>query len=207
MTLGSGPTILPLTLPRGSEKANEFKRYRQVLAVLYIGAISAGFLLLAASVVKELFVEPTPISSGHTLSSEPLQTPEALASCHRNVDQLYRDLAVITAELLALPGRDRSRAIMPQWEEFSATWLTRWHDAAERCRFAELAGTQQGEVYDRMAQVHGELPAMRLEYQSLIVRFNGRQAAHLARMTRDLNRSRALLRLQKNRGAADEEAP
>ncbi|MCG8422850.1 MAG: hypothetical protein MJE77_33480 [Proteobacteria bacterium] len=189
-------------MPRGSEKANEFKRYRQILAALYIGTITAGFLLLAASVVNELFFRPAPTPNGPVLSGDDPDN-EALMHCHRSVAGLYDELGGIAAQLLALPGQ--SQKLTPHWMAFSERWMRQWDRVAVQCRFSELADTHMGEAYDRMARVHRELPTIRLKYQSLLVRFDEQQAADLSRAKRDLDRSRELLLRVMN--SAGEEAP
>lgn len=191
-------------MPRGPEKANEFKRYRQFLAALYSSAISAGFLLLAISVVKELFFRPVVQLQEPMLSAEH-PDPQSLLQCNHDVSSLYEDLGRITSQLLELPHTHERIDINGQWEEFSRSWLTRWEQVGAWCRFSELADTHLGEAYDRMARIHSDLPAMRLKYQSLLVRFDKHQAAELARMRRDLKRSRELL--QGSQGASGEEAP
>ena len=97
---------------------------------------------------------------------------------------------------------------MPQWHAFSQDWHMRWERVDGRCRFTELAGSDNfhaGEGFKRTAQVFGELPTLRLKYQSLLARFDSAQAADLDRIERELDRSRDLfLRARK---AGDEEAP
>jgi hypothetical protein len=55
-----------------------------------------------------------------------------------------------------------------------------------------------------MARVHGDLRAMRLKYQSLLVRFDEEQSGELRRMQRALKRSRVALEalVEENAGAA-----
>lgn len=145
-------------------------------------------------------------NSGNALSTEephPTGHPEDLVRCHRDVTALYDDLGRQAARLIE-PADDAAE-IMPRWQAFSDSWMKRWHETATWCRFSELAGSHMGEVYDRMAQVHGELPTMRLHYQSLLVRFHDSQAAGLSQMKRDLQRSHAqLMRLDNGAGG---EAP
>jgi hypothetical protein len=194
-------------LPHGAEKANEFKRYRQILGVLYSAVIGLGFLLLAASVVKELFFRPVVQLQGPVLSAEN-PSLEDLLRCHRDVLGMYQDLDRVTARLVSQPLRGREgddRDVIGEWETFSREWLTRWERVNAFCRFSELADTSMGAAYDRMAQVHGALPVMRLKYQSLLVRFEDEQAAELSRMRRDLERSEKLLRELQD--AHEERAP
>lgn len=191
-------------MSRGSEKANEFKRYRQVLTALYITAISAGFLLLAASVVKELFFRPV-VQLHEPILPADNPDPQNLLRCYHDVASLYEDLGRITTQLLDLPPTQGRTDLIRQWEEFSQSWLMRWERVNAWCRFSELADTHLGEAYDRMAVIHGDLPAMRLKYQSLLVRFDDTQAAELARVRRELDRSRMLL--DRAQGASDEKAP
>lgn len=125
--------------------------------------------------------------------------------CNHDVTSLYEQLSRTALRLLALPQQHERTDIIPQWEEFSRSWLTRWERVNAWCRFPELADTHMGEAYDRMAQIHGDLPALRLKYQSLLVRFDRQQAAELARIRRDLEYTVRLL--ERTQGASDEEAP
>jgi hypothetical protein len=58
-----------------------------------------------------------------------------------------------------------------------------------------------------MAQVHSDLPAMRLKYQSLLVRFDDEQAAELVRMRRALESSHEDLATRVPRTPADVPVP
>jgi hypothetical protein len=181
---------------KGSEKFNEFRRYRQVLAGLYIGTVTAGFLLLAVSVARQLlFRSPAVQLAGPVLSSED-PDPALLLACNDQVAGLFRELGDATTRLMAIPaahGDGESSArheISARWETFSREWLHRWDVVNARCSFSQLADTHLGTAYDRMAKVHGDLPAVRLKYQSLLVRFEAELSAELARMHRALALSR-----------------
>lgn len=192
-----------MSVSRGSEKSNEFRRYRQVLAGIYITVIAVGFALLAASVGRQLLFRRQVRVEGPVLSARN-PDPKMLLLCNGQVQKLYRDLGNFTRGLLARPTKGRRGGIGSQWEEFSRSWLRRWDEVDARCRFSELADSNMGVAYNRMASVHSDLPAMRLKYQSLVVRFDELQAAELVRMKRALDKSHAALVEQANQPAPPE---
>ncbi len=61
-----------------------------------------------------------------------------------------------------------------------------------------------GRAYNRTAVVHGDLPTMRLKYQSLLKKFDEEQARQLTAMKRELDEShrafKALVNRRKQRG-------
>jgi len=159
---------------------------------VYLGTAAAIFALLSASVIKELFFRRPAVETPRSgLSARP--TPAELLDCHRGVLDLLSRLGTRTCELLALPPSGAQDEILASWEDFSRAWRDEWDVVDARCRFSELADTEMGVAYDRLAQVHGDLPNMRLKYQSLLVRFDDEQAAELARMRRALDLSREAL--------------
>jgi hypothetical protein len=174
-----------------SEKSNEFRRYRQILAAIYIATIAGGFALLAASVAKQLFFKPDIALQGPAISAED-PDPVMLLDCNQKVQSLYDELGRTIATLLQSPSKDADQDLGRAWEQFGRRWIHQWHVVDAECRFDELAGSM-GEPYDRMAQVHGDLRAMRLKYQSLLVRFDEEQSGELRRMQRALERSRVSL--------------
>jgi hypothetical protein len=192
---------------KGTEKSNEFRRYRQALAVVYITTIAGGFALLAASVAVQLFLPPDVELEGPVLSQEN-PDPAMLLACNQSVQKLYDELGEVTADLMAAPGRDQSRELGREWEAFGRKWIHDWHVVNATCRFEDLSGSM-GEPYDRMAEVHGDLRAMRLKYQSLLVRFDEEQAAELRRMQRALDQSRRALEdlAEEAGGSAGDERP
>ncbi len=190
-------------MPRGSEKPNEFKRYRQTLKALYLAAVGAGVLLLAASVLMELYFRPVVKLPGPILSAAN-PDPENLLRCHDDVVSLYEDLAGVPIRLLSLPLEHKRDEVLPRWEEFSKAWLARWERVNAWCRFSELADSHLGEAYNRMAEIHGDLYTMRLKYHSLLIRFDGELAGELARLKSGLESSRNLLSI--SQGAGDERA-
>ena len=191
-------------MPRGTRNANEFKRYRQILAALYIGIVATAFVLLAVSVVDELYIRGRSHHPDARRAGNPSHSD--LVRCLGDITGLYSELGHRTAELLALPGKDRSAEILPRWKDFSETWLKRWDEVEVSCRFESPLDTARGEAYHSMARVHGELPAMRLEYQSLLIRYDKELAADLARLARELDRSRQLLLRSGQTPDAGEEA-
>lgn len=179
-------------MSKGSEKSNEFRRYRQALTAVYLATIAGGFALLAASVAVQLFMRPHVEIDGPVLSADN-PDPAALLACNRDVRKLYDELGETTAHLLEAPRRgDEDVKLGRAWERFGRDWIRAWHRVDARCRFEDLSGSM-GEPYDRMAQVHGDLRAMRLKYQSLLVHFDAEQADELREMQRALASSRRAL--------------
>lgn len=182
------------------QKPSEFRRYRQVLAGCYLVLAASVVLLLTASVVEELFFHrpQTKLSfaSGQAHAPEsPLSLdepdPRELLECHGIVLNLLTTLGKETARLLALPPRGDRGELASLWEDFSRAWRDEWDVAEARCRFSELAETKLGVAYDRLAKVHGDLPSIRLKYESLLVSFDEELAAELAGMRRALDSSRS----------------
>jgi hypothetical protein len=171
------------------QQNSEFRRYRQILAGLYLAAAVAVFGLLAVSVARELFFRrPQVVVPASSLSPDN-PDPDELLECHRQVLGLLTELGKETCELFALPPSGDRGELASRWEDFSRAWRDEWDVADARCRFSELADTNMGLAYDRLAKVHSDLPTMRLKYQSLLVRFDDEQAAELARMRRALDLS------------------
>lgn len=208
MTTADRKTILaPKRLPSGSRKPSEFKRYQQALAAVYIGTIGAGALLLAASVVKGLFFRPVVQPQVPTLVAG-APDPIDLSRCHEEVTRLHGDLERIAVERLTAPARGRPPDTAPPWESFERKWLQRWEEVNGWCRFSELAAPGWGQAHDLLANVHSDLLAIRLKYQSLLVQFDKELAAELADMHRALDRSRKLIAGdERAQGANSEEAP
>jgi hypothetical protein len=183
-----------------AKNPNEFRRYRQILTGSYLVVAASVVLLLTASVIKELFFRHSPMtaswSSASRVSASRISVdqpdPEELQKCHGLVLNLLTALGKETAELISAPQRgDHGELTSRRWEDFSRAWTDEWDVAEARCRFSELAGTKLGVAFDRLANVHGELPSMRLKYESLLVRFDEEQAAELARMRRALDLSQS----------------
>jgi hypothetical protein len=172
-----------------AKKPGEFRRYRQVLTAAYLSLAAAITILLTASIVKELFFRRSQVTTGTALPTE-RPDPGALLECHQMVLDLLTTLGATTGELLALPPQGDRGELASRWEDFSRAWRDEWDVAEARCRFSELAETEMGVAFDRLAKVHGDLPSMRLKYQSLLVRFDEEQAAELAGMRRALDLSR-----------------
>lgn len=181
--------VPPYEVSSASEKPNEFKRYRQVLAALYMGTVAAGFILLATSVVKQLFFRPVVKLDGPVLSATN-PDPADLMRCNRDVLDLYNALGDEVSHLLSVPRDGERGDLGRRWESFSREWLREWDEVNAFCRFEELSDSGMDPHYNRMARVHGDLRAMRLKYQSLLVRFDDEQAAELARMRQALDKSR-----------------
>ena len=176
-------------MSQDTKKTPEFRRYRQVLTAIYLVVIGLGGVLLTASIARALlFRSPTVELTGPKLSAEN-PNPQELLQCNRDVAALLGALGEETASLMARPTAETDR----HWEEFSRTWRTTYDEVNARCRFQELANTHLGTAYDRMAAVHADLPAMRLKYQDLLVRFDEEQADELGRMQRALQDSLAAL--------------
>jgi hypothetical protein len=172
-----------------SKRTGEFRRYRQVLTVLYLGTATAGSVLLAGSVVKELFFRRPAVELPRSAITVDNPDPGELLDCAQRVERLLDQLGHETCELLT-PTAGAEGSEPARWEDFSRAWRDEWDVVDARCRFSELADTRMGAAYDRLAKVHGDLPAMRLKYQSLLGRFDDEQAAELAQMRRALDLSR-----------------
>lgn len=187
----------------------EFRRYRQVLTALYLVIATAGVALLAGSVFKELFFRRPAVELPHSAIAADDPTPSELLECHRLVLGLLNKLGRETCTLLALPPSGSRSELPAKWEEFSRAWYDEWDVTNARCRFSELADTNLGVAYDRLAQVHGDLHTMRHKYQSLVVRFDDEQAAELVRMRHALDLSRAAFeaKAQKAQGRSPSRAP
>lgn len=164
-------------------RPSEFRRYRQALSWLYLAVVTAGALLLIASVVHALFLqEPVVQLKGDVLSAEN-PDPASLLRCNEDVAAQLDDLVAEAS------GVVRGERTLAHWEQFSRRWLTDWNELNARCRFSELSDSALGLAYDRMASVHKELPALRLKYQSLLVRFDEEQSEELAAMRNALRLS------------------
>jgi len=170
----------------------------------YLLAAAAAAGLLVVSVALELLFRVPAVDLPKSSLRADNPDPHELVACNRSVRHLLDGLAATTSELVTAPLRDREVELEEEWKHFSSTWRDEWDVVNAQCRFRDLAETNMGEAYDQMAQVHGDLPSMRLRFQSLLVRFDDEQTAELAEMTRALDQSYAVL-LQ--RTAAPEGTP
>ncbi len=171
-----------------------------------------AFLLLTASVVKYLFFRKpaTILPQSALVTSNP--DPKDLLSCNTLVFEQLTNLSTKTNALLFRPleadGEERRRksdarrALASDWKRFSNDWQDQWDIIDARCRFSDLAETNMGAAYDRMAHVHQALPAMRLRYNSLLAEFDNEQADELFEMRRALDESRESIRITIERQAA-----
>lgn len=149
-------------------------------------------LLLATSVVRHLFFRPVVELAGPTLAaSDP--SPTDLARCQRDVAGLFDSLDQTAVEIVARPGRVGDREVLGSFEAFSRGWLRQWDEVNAFCRFSELADTNLGATYDRMAEIHGDLAVMRLKYQSMLARFDDEQASELVRLRTEIAEVRRAL--------------
>ncbi len=172
-----------------AKKPSEFRRYRQILAGSYVVLAASVVLLLTASVVEEIFFHRPQADLPRTALSIEKPDPQELLVCHGVVLNLLTTLGTESARLLSLPPRGDRGELASLWEDFSRTWRDDWDVAEARCRFSELAETQLGVAFDRLAEVHGALPSIRLKYESLLVSFDEELAADLAGMRRALDSS------------------
>ena len=159
------------------------------MTTLYLIVVGCGGLLLSASVLTTLFLRSPKVELTGPKISADNPNPEDLLTCNRDVALLLGELGAKTAEFMGEPTARIDR----HWTDFSRQWRQHYDEVNARCRFSELAKTNMGTAYDRMASVHGDLPAMRLKFQSLLVRFDEEQADELGRMTRALDLSYAAL--------------
>jgi hypothetical protein len=175
---------------REQKRPGEFQRYRRALLAVYLLAAAGFALLLVASIVKDLFFRGAGVARA-AASTDRAKVADPL-ECHERVTDLLTGLGVAAGKLVAGPATDQDddRALPSMWEEFSRTWRDEWDVAAARCRFADPTAGAATPAFQRLATVHGGLPAMRLRYTSLLARFNEEQAAELARMRRALDLAR-----------------
>lgn len=177
-------------MPRGTEKPSEFKRYQQALAICYAVVISAGTLLLAASVVRGLLFQPQPAPRALSHAD--------LLRCHQDVSSLLDQLNHQAQRQLRQPtvAAVDGAADPPasDWQSFAASWRQTWRSVNQRCQFSMSPRPHPGDAYQRMAEVHQHLSAIELKYQSLVTRFERELSADLVALTRSLSRSQKLLR-------------
>jgi hypothetical protein len=181
------------------KRPNEFRRHRQVLASIYIATATAIFLLLTASVARELFFRSPSVNLPKSSIVAENPAPQDLLECHNLVLEQLTSLNNKTHQLLNHPlhSNDEGRAVseaqkawQSDWNNFSTEWRDQWDVVDARCRFTELAKTDQGRAYEQIAQVHEALPAMRLKFNRLLADFDKTQAAELLTMRRALAESR-----------------
>jgi len=174
----------------------EFRRYRQLLAMSYMGVLALGGLFLTASVVNELFF-------AHKEGSPP-PSPADLVVCEKKVRQLLDDLVATASRLQSSALEEKN--VGGQWSAFEGRWQQQWSQANDQCQFTQLEETGLGADYDRVAAVHRGLPTMVLKYRELMHHFTDEQASELAEMRHALDTSRK--RLQKRqRQAAQGKTP
>lgn len=161
-----------------------------------MGTAAAGFLLLGASVTKELLFRTPAIELPKSALRAGNPDPRLLLECSELVTRQLKSLNTTTCALFHQPVAGRDVNVGSEWSEFSRKWRAQWDLIDAQCRFSELAGTQMGDAYDRMAQVHSSLPEMRLKYQELLARFDEEQAADLTEMRRALDTSAEALQGQ-----------
>jgi hypothetical protein len=161
---------------------NEFRRYRQGLFAVYLTVGGLAILLVGASVVRGLF-----FSRGEKRQAP---SPTDLLACNDDVRKLLEDLGEKAAELQVEAVKGEVQDLGRRWDEFARTWQKEWEEVNVRCRFDELANTDQVLAYERMATAHRDLVALKLEYGEMIARFGKDQARDLARMREALDRSR-----------------
>jgi hypothetical protein len=176
------------------QNPNEYRRYRQILTTAYLAIVGLGALWLAASVAYALVLYRPHVALRGPVLSAKNPNPAELRRCLDDTRELLAALDHKMTALLSAPLLGHSpKQVDAQWEHFSVEWRASWDEVDLRCRFGELFETRMGTAYDRMARVHGDLPAMRLKYQSLLVRFGDEQAEQLAEMVAELDKSHRAL--------------
>jgi len=159
------------------------------LATVYITTIALGFILLAASIVKQLYFRSPDVKLRGNRLSAANPDPAELLRCNEDVRRLYTELTAEMTKLLGAPAAGRGTSLDRAWRTFTKRWLYDWDEVNLRCRFSELVGSKMGRAYNRTAVVHGDLPTMRLKYQSLLKTFDEEQARQLAAMRDQLDQS------------------
>jgi hypothetical protein len=181
-----------------TRKSSEFRGYRRGLTTAYLVIASCGGILLTASVIKSLLHKPAVALTGPKLSADNPNAAE-LVQCNRDVARLLSSLGREAAAIIAEPNPEIDR----RWEEFSRHWRIDYDEVNARCQFSELAQTTLGTAYDRMAEVYSDLPAMRLKYKGMIVRFDEEQSDELEQMHRALELSLAALDKRSQRATTE----
>ena len=180
-----------------SKHPHEFRRYRQGLTLLYFAIVAAGGLLLILSIVWQL-VAPHPRPPPGDLEGAQISAhdpdEEELLACHDDLFELLGRLGAEAGSLLSAPPRGETGEVGTAWNEVSREWLKQHKRLGVRCRFEELALAQRGATFERMAEVHRELPAQLDYYENLLEQFDDVQAGQLAQMREALQRSRESLK-------------
>ncbi|ACY16252.1 hypothetical protein Hoch_3752 [Haliangium ochraceum DSM 14365] len=195
-------------MPGGSEKASEFKRYQQALAIAYAVVIGAGTLLLAASVVRVLLFRPV------VQPSDPL-TPDLIQRCNDQVTALHEQLGRQSLHLMARAMRSPAAGEAPAderdtsapWDAFARGWHRDWESVNDSCQFSARdvsspspAGAHASRddqtlvvAHEHLAFAHANLLALELRYRSLLERFDDELAPPLKDLARVLSRTQQLL--------------
>ncbi len=148
--------------------------------------------MLLASVATEL-ISPARADQGSEQRISLTPSADQLLSCNRGVQQLLDRLGSTAGDLLRVPAASGRTEVGSRWQGFTATWQRDWYELDTRCRFSELKDGKLGVAFDRMAQVHEDLDAMRLKYQGMLIRFEEEQAPELGAMRQALNKSHRAL--------------
>jgi hypothetical protein len=166
------------------ENRSKLQRYRWVVLAV-VGIPTALFaILVSASIVIELFATRAGAAPARPGAAEQLACNEAVREL---LDRLVREAARM--EMVPLDGKVEDLA--KAWDGFSVAWDDDWRAAERRCGFDELAESGLGVAFDRVARVHGSLPATKLKYAEQMARFTQDLAAEVAEMRSALDKSHA----------------
>ncbi len=143
-------------------KHPEFRTYRTALTIAFVAAAGIGAVILAASIVVEIFFHPKGPAPAPVVS---------LADCRRDVTSLLQRLAEAEADLELDAVKGQAGDLPARWDAFAAAWQTDWQATGDRCGFRQNVDTGRGAAYDRLARVHANLATTRLKYAALLSRF------------------------------------
>ncbi len=168
----------------------EFRRYRQGLLVAYVVLGGLAGLLIAASVIVDLFFSGTKRAGGAPAAAVDL------VRCNQDVSGLLDRVGAGAAELQleAVRGDRAGRAARVQASV--ERWQDDWRAVGGRCAFDDASAGVPGTAFERMAWVHRNLPALAGKSREMMARFDEEQAREMARMREALQRSRAELQME-----------
>ena len=181
-----------------SSQEKPFKRYRQVVYVVYFAFVGLVGLYLIASVSVWLLQRHRARQLRPPIGDQP--RVEEMLACHVEVERLFRDLNhrydEIPSQLAAAPFDVQRRA-----REVQGQWRRKWREVGQHCRFTELSGKGMAPGFDQLATVHADLEELDIGYAALLGRFGRQLASGVDDMRRTLQASRQSLEAAARRGA------
>jgi hypothetical protein len=162
----------------------EFRRYRQALLVAYVVLGGLAILLIAASVIADLFF------TGKERARLPAPSAVDPLRCNHDVRELLEALGGKAAELELDAVKGDGKNLGARWEAFAERWEAEWRAVGARCAFDDgPAESARGPAFERVAWVHRNLIELARKYRGMMARFDEEQAREIARMREALDRS------------------